>query len=87
MLSEHKNTNTKSIKKQKQRCANHTCNKRIKSMFDLECKCGAKFCCASHIVPYQDHDCDYDFASEEKQVLSNKLTTAYTFDNTKMTRI
>lgn len=80
-------TTTQKNKQKKNRCSNINCNKRIKSMFIMECKCGAKFCCNSHIIPYEEHNCSFDFAKEQKEQLSSKLTTAFTSDNTKMNRI
>lgn len=69
------------------RCANITCNKRIKSVIIIECKCGAKFCNTNHMIPYKEHNCMYDFSKEAKTILSKSLTTAYTDINTKMERV
>jgi hypothetical protein len=80
-------TNNQIIKKKKERCSNINCNKRIKSMFIMVCKCGAKFCCNSHIIPYEEHKCSFDFTKEQKELLSTKLTMDFTSDNTKMNRI
>ena len=80
-------TNSQKSKKKKERCSNINCNKRIKSMFVMTCKCGAKFCCNSHIMPYKEHNCSFDFAKEQKQQLQDKLITDFTSNNTKMNRI
>lgn len=63
------------------------CRKRIKGLFIPECKCGKKFCCNSHIVPYKDHNCTYNFSIDDKKQLSKSLTTELKNENNKITKI
>ena len=52
--------NALSTPKPKNRC--YSCNKKT-GLLDFECKCGNSYC-AGHRHPF-DHNCTYDFKSEE----------------------
>lgn len=55
-----------SIKKKSIRCNN--CNKKIKSLLPLKCKC-EKYYCGLHKL---DHGCDFDYKKEYQEVLEKE---------------
>ena len=65
-------TKQKTKKAKKPRCCNRACNKRIKGLFSVDCKCGAVFCCNSHIFPAEAHNCNFDFVKENKKELEKR---------------
>jgi AN1-type zinc finger protein 5/6 len=54
--------------KKRKRCP--VCNKKL-GLLPFECKCGKLFC-IKHKDP-EAHDCTYDFKSESKERLGDKL--------------
>jgi predicted nucleic acid binding AN1-type Zn finger protein len=52
------------------RCA--TCNKKT-GIMPFDCKCGLQYC-AKHRHP-EEHSCTYDFKTEERNKLSDTLTS------------
>lgn len=55
----------------KERCC--ICDKKIKGLFVMECKCGKKFCGTTHMIPYSNHGCDYNFGEEDRERFSKNL--------------
>lgn len=43
------------------------CNKKIKSLLPIACKCKEYFC-GKHKIPH-DHDCSFDYINEKKEQL------------------
>lgn len=44
-----------------------SCNKKIKSVLPISCKC-EKYFCGLHKIPI-DHKCDFDYKNEQKEKL------------------
>lgn len=58
------------IKKTKKRCNHPECSKKIK-LTDVECRC-KKIFCLKHRLP-ENHSCDFDYKSLEKEILKKNL--------------
>ena len=53
---------------QKEKC--HYCQKKV-GVFGIECRCGKIFC-TKHRHP-EDHKCNFDFKSHDKEILKNNV--------------
>jgi predicted nucleic acid binding AN1-type Zn finger protein len=65
LIGSHEN-----LKKSKKRCSHPDCSKKIK-LTDMECRC-EKIFCLKHRLP-ENHSCDFDYKSLEKEILRKSL--------------
>lgn len=47
------------------------CNKKVKSVFTIKCKCD-RVLCLTHRYP-DKHDCEFNFVQDNKQKLNKEL--------------